>query len=471
MMQRIGVAVVKKLHNIREQIIAFATFGLGAGLAFGLYSDLRALAISVAGVGVYVVTIVIDPLRGLVLWLVTQPLLERYLNISLGAGIPDLSLSRLCLALVSLFLLARTAVGYRRMRPFNRFDLLAFLWMVGMMQAGARGLYGINSMQSTFDLYCIPILVYFAVKNLVTSQQSVRLVLFAVLIVAVYSAIYAFYESTTGNVLFAPPASDKHAFRFYTDSGLRILRGIWQSNTNFGRVFVMAIPILFYFYLKAPSSFRKIFFAICLVLVLGGLYLTYKRAAWLAMIVVVVVMQFFYPQFRRLSIVLLIVAGAASVLNWDRISDSAVYTDRINSQYSTSEARTQGWEHALEFWSASPLVGHGFQQYRNLARAAGYRDQAIESEHLEILVSAGLAGFLPYVGMLLSMGYDGLQHYRGQVSGSLIDRDLVAVFWGVLVGYVVTLATSVISDLMISSLLLAVAGAVIYSRAPSLKGT
>jgi O-antigen ligase len=362
---------------------------------------------------------------------------------------------------VVVLLVARAAIRCNRLQPVNNLDVVVLLFMVGMLQSGFRGSRGIRSIQNIFDLYYVPILTYFAVKNLVTSRRSVHLVLYAVLCVALWSAVYAIYETATGNVLLARRTDRAY---FYVDSGLRILRGIWGGNTDFGRVFVMAIPILFYLYLKAPSPFRKFLFATCLALVFGGLYLTYKRAAWVAMVAVVFVMQLFYPQFRRLFAVLLVVVAIAIALNWDSISTSTVYTDRVKSQYSTSDERTEGWEHALEFWSASPLVGHGFQQYRKLARAAGYWDQAIESEYLEILVSAGLVGFLPYIGLLLLMGFDGLQHYRGQVSDSLADRDLVAVFWGVLVGYAISISTSTVTNLAVPSLLFAVSGAIIYAR-------
>ena len=456
--------VLGRLLAWREEMIAVGVSGAGVVLALSLASPVQPLAVAVSGVVVYFLGIFIDPLKGLLLWMVTQILLDRHLNISLGAGIPDLSLTRLCIALITVLLLARTAIRRHRLQSMNKFDVLAFLFMVGMMQSGLRGIYGVSSIQGVFDLYCVPILIYFAVKNLVTSRQSVRLVLYAVLFIALYSAVYAIYETTTGNVLFAPRA---YGYHFYSDSGLRILRGIWGGNGGFSRVFIMAIPILFYFYLKVPSQFRRVFFAICLALVFGGLFLTYKRAAWIAMVAVVFVMQLFYPQFRRLFIVLLIAVVIATAFNWDRISTSTVYTDRVSSRHSTTEDRTEAWERALKYWSASPMLGRGFYQYRSLARADGYHG-AVESEYLSILVSAGLVGFLPYVGLLLLMGYDGLQHYRGRVADSLADRDLVAVFWGILTGYAIMISTEIVSHLIIPSLLFGVAGAIIYARRSSL---
>jgi len=412
--------------------------------------------------------IVFNPLKGLLLWMVTQIFLDRYLNISLGAGVPDLSLTRLCMAAVTVLLLARAAIRYHQLQPISKFDVLALLFMVGIMQSAPRGIRGVGSIQNAFDLHWVPILTYFTVKNLVTSRKSVHLVLYAVLFVALYTAVYAIYETTTGNVLFDQGSGFAS---YYADSGLHILRGLWGLNVGFGRALVMGIPINFYFYLNTSSPTRKTVWAICLGLIFVGLFFTYKRASWLAMVAVVFVMQFFYPRFRRLFIVLFIVVVIAMALNWDSVSTSTVYTDRIHSQHSTSEHRTNAWKRALEFWSASPLLGRGYQQHRDLARAAGYRERAVESEYLEILVSAGLAGFLPYVGMLLLMGYDGLQHYRGRVADGLADRDLVAVFWATLVGFAVNIATAIVTNLVIPSMFFAIAGAIIYARRSSPSGS
>jgi O-antigen ligase len=458
--RRVTTTSTEWLYKTREGIIGIAAIGGGAVLALGLYSPLRDLTIAIAGTGVFFIAIIIDPLKGLALWLATQPLLEGYLNISLGAGIPDLSLTRLCIALLTVLLLARTAIRSRRLQSINKFDLLALVFMLGMAQSGFRGSRGLNSLQNIFDLYFVPVLVYFAVKNLVSDRRSMHLVLYAALSVALYSAVYAFYESITGNILLASRTYD---YYFY-ESGLRILRGIWGSNVGFGRVFVMTIPILFYFLLKNPSPSRKFFFAICLALVFGGLYLTYKRTAWIAMLAVVFVMQFFYPQFRKLFVVLALVVAIALALNWNNITSSMVYTDRINSQNSTSKERTDGWNNGIAIWLTNPVIGVGYHQYQSHAIKAGYDDKDLESEHLEILVSSGLLGFLPYVGMLLLMVYDGYKHFQGRVAASLADPDLVAVLWGILTGYVITSATSQINNLAINAILFAAAGAIIYAR-------
>ncbi len=465
-----AAAVLTWLYNIREGIIVIVAIAIGVILGLGLYSPSRDMAVGVAGITVYLIAILINPLQGLLMWLVTQPLFDTHLKIALGAGIPDLSLTRICVGVVIVLLVARAAVRYHQLRSFTKFDIVALLLMAGMMQSGPRGLNGLSSVQGIIDFYWIPVLTYFAVRNLVTSRRTLNVVLYAVIFIGLYSAFTAFYEVTTGDVIFS--RNENARFTFYTDTNFRILRSVWNGNEAFGRVFVMSIPLAFYFYLKTSSPTRKTIWAVCLAVLFVGLFLTYKRSAWLAMVVIVFVVQFFHPQFRRLFIGLLIVVVIASALGWDNISSSSVYNDRINSDHSTVEGRTEGWDDAMEFWKARPFVGHGFRQYRSLALEKALKQNRkrfdpIESEYLEIMVSAGLAGLLPYAGLLLLMAYDGLQIYRGKVAGSLAERDLIPFFWGSLIGYAITIQTAIINNLAVPSIMFALAGAILYARSSS----
>jgi len=54
------------------------------------------------------------------------------------------------------------------------------------------------------------------------------------------------------------------------------------------------------------------------------------------------------------------------------------------------------------------------------------------------------------------------------VADGLADRDLVAVFWGVMTSYLISIATSTMRELAVPSLFFAVAGAILYARRSSL---
>ena len=424
--------------------------GLGATLLGGLLGlalafPLTNLTVSIVGNVIYLATIIANPLNGLLLWIVSSPLGHLYLNISLGQNIPDLSPARLCVALLCVLLLAQTAIRKRKLAPFTSTDMMGVLLMVGL------GLSIINdysrwqkTIQVIFDNYYLPVLVYFVAKNLITQRQDVDKVLRAVMFFGIYAALYAIYEHQTGNILFR---ADHVTFTQYSDSGLHVLRGLLDRSDHFGALFSMVIPLNFYLYLKAPTATKKTWYAITLAILFIGIFFTYKRTAWIAIIVSFFIIQLFYKQFRRLFFVLLLVFLVVLGATWNDVSQSEVVTNRINSKLSTVEGRTEGWNAAISLWARQPFFGYGFGNYGTVAQELGVQDTALESAHLDVLFGTGLFGFVPYVAWFICILWDSIRLFRKtRQNGAVkpdIDQDLLIIFWGVFLGYLINYTTTV----------------------------
>ena len=69
-MRRTSTIILTRLYDMRELSLVVAMVGLGITLAFGLYSPSQDLTIALAGLSVFVVVILINPLKGLLLWLI-----------------------------------------------------------------------------------------------------------------------------------------------------------------------------------------------------------------------------------------------------------------------------------------------------------------------------------------------------------------------------------------------------------------
>ena len=137
------------LYSIREWLIVMATIGIGVALAVGLASPVaHDQTVSIAGLGFYLLFIVINPLIGLLMWMISQPFLDIPLQIELGKGIPNLDLSRLSLIWITVVLLGRLTIRYYRLLPINKFDVVLILFLIGMTQAGFRGRLGIRSVHT-----------------------------------------------------------------------------------------------------------------------------------------------------------------------------------------------------------------------------------------------------------------------------------------------------------------------------------
>ena len=418
---------------------------LGTLLGLSLNSALMNLTVSIVGNLIYLFTIVVNPLNGLLLWIVSSPFGELYLNISLGQSVPDLSPARFCVAFLCALLLAQTAIRKRKLAPFTSTDMMGVLLMAGL------GLSIINAyskwqetIQVIFDNYIVPLLVYFFAKNLITRRQDVDKVAKAVLFFGVYAALYAIYENQTGNILFR---SDHVTFTQYSDSGLHVLRGLLDRSDHFGALFSMVIPLNFYLYLKAPTATKKTWYAITLAILFIGIFFTYKRTAWIAIIVSFFIIQLFYKQFRRLFFVLLLVFLVVLGATWNDVSQSEVVTNRINSKLSTVEGRTEGWNAAISLWARQPFFGYGFGNYGTVAQELGVQDTALESAHLDVLFGTGLFGFVPYVAWFICILWDSIRLFRKtRQNGAVkpdIDQDLLIIFWGMFLGYLINYTTTV----------------------------
>ena len=469
-MLHLPLEIIRKLGTLW---LVLGVIALGVVLGLLLNSPLMQLTVSVISISVYLVVIIVNPPVGLLLWVVSNPFGELYINISLGESIPDLSPARFCVAFLLALLLAQATTRRRQLAPFTSTDLMCVVFVLGL-GVSTMNEYSTwqESIQSAFDRYFPPLFVYFFAKNLVRKRQDVDKVLGAVLFFGIYAALYAIYENLTGNVLFV---EGEVYFTEYKDSGLHVLRGLLGRSNHFGALFSMIIPVNFYLLLRAPTRAKKVFYAIALSILGFGIYITYKRTAWIAILAVFFVMQWFYPQFRRAFFGLLLVAVVVLGATWNTVGQSAVVTDRINSEMSTTEGRTDGWDAALELWSRRPLFGYGLGNYTTVAEKEGVDDTALENEHLRILFGAGLLGFVPYVGWLAFILRDSIRLFRKSkqngVGKPIVDPHLVVTFWGVFLGFFINYLATVANVYSVTMVFYLLVGALVGSQARFLTPT
>lgn len=440
---------------------------LGLVLGFLLTSPLSNLAVSVIAILIYMAAIVSNPLAGLLLWLLTSPYAEKTINITLGASIPDLSPNRFCVLFLSMILLAQATIRKRKLLPSTGLDFAAILFLLGQGLSALEGKGGAQSIQGVFDLYGIPIAGYFLAKNLVKNRKDLDILLHTTLAIALGAAFYAFYEHSTGNILFAP---EDVSLTIYKESGLRILRGLLQRSDHFGALFSMVIPLSFYLYLKEKSQARKPAYAIALGILLLGLFLTYKRTAWISFLVSALVLPFFIPRFRRFFIVMLLIFVLALGATWGSVSQSVVFTKRVQSEKSTTEGRTKGWEAAIDLWAKRPIFGYGFRMYEVVATRTGVEDEAIENEYIDILFSAGLIGFLPYLAMFILMTRNSIKLFllKSRQKFIFVERDLVVVFWCIVLAYLVNYTSSRAGNGFVTLVFFTLVGAIVGSQSLAL---
>jgi O-antigen ligase len=423
-------------HLARIALGAAAATAIGVALGLGLTTPVSPLITSIIVMALCLGVLVVAPWHGLLLWLILYPFTETRINIPLGASIADLSLTRLVIASLSSILLAQIAIGRRRLPRLTALDVVGLLSVIGIGLSAAASADLVGSLRTIVDSFLMPLLFYFIVKNLVTSRHEIELLLTALLIVGGYSAVFAIYEQLTGNILLSPGT---HTLTEYTE-GIRVLRSVWGSNAIISSVFALTIPIAFYRFILSQQVERRAAYLLLAGLLMIGMFVTYKRAAWIAMFVSFLVMAPLFPAFRRVFIVLLIVASVPLAVYWDRLSESDLVEQRLAYNVGTLNGRTGRWEAALALWRQEPIFGHGFRSFDQLS---GF--EAVENHYLHLFVSGGLAAFVPFVLFFLLTLVQAMRlHIRGpSLPRVFVSRPLLAVFLAMLSTYLVKAMTGI----------------------------
>jgi O-antigen ligase len=408
---------------------------LGLVLGTVLTSPARQLLVSVVTFVVFGCIIVLNPYYGLLLWLVLYPLIETRVNIPLGAGIPDLSPTRFVLAGLSITLLAQASIGKIRLLRLQALDVWGLLAVAGIGLSSQASSDRLFALQSVLDSYAAPMLLYFIVRTLVSNGSPPTRFFDALLVIAGYSACFALYEQLTGQILLGPRSGVLTEYA----PGIRVLRSLWGSNAMYGAVFAMALPVVIERFVARPSLPRRVAYAGLGTMILVGLFLTFQRTAWIASLVSLAVLIVLLPTARRLIAVLLIAASLLLAIYWDEVRDSNLVEARVTYKLDTFNGRTERWQQAVALWRQQPWFGHGYRRFDQLASY-----QAVENHYLHLLVSGGLAAFVPFVAFLLLTVRHWVDLFANahRIPGLRLDRPMLVVFLAMFATYLIRAITA-----------------------------
>jgi O-antigen ligase len=468
-LKSVTVQGLDTLVKLRFVLIGIIAVGLGVLFGYLINSpEAGELIISIVVILVVLVLILNKPLNGMLVWLFFMVFIEGWVNIPLGAGIPDLSFSRFMIAFLAIFMLARAAIGKFRFARIGLAEICILAAPIGIMVAAPRSVYPKGVIQTAISLHFTPLVMYFFAKNLVKNEKDLHKVFWTIAILGFVSGVYAAYEHATGNVLFV--AKDKELGALVrSESGIRIIRGLWGSAGDLGRALAAAIPVTFYLFLERKrTDICKILLAGMLVFQFYGIYIAMVRAPWYALLLSLFIMQFFYPQFRKVFFVIALVAAIVLWATWDQVSESQA-AERINDQTSTLEGREARWQAGYNMWRVKPIQGWGFGWYgresgRFRTDGSSRNLSAIENDYLYILVGSGLIGFLPYLIFLLAPLVNSLRLFfraRAPDWSGFIKPEILTIYWAVVLCLAITSYSAIHPRPYVKLMTFAVAGAVV----------
>jgi O-antigen ligase len=458
------------LFKIKGVLLGTVIVGLGILLGYLLSAPESAeLTISILVILTVMLITIHKPLNGILVWLMLEPFIETWINIPMGAGIPDLSFSRFTIAFLAIFMLARAAIGKFQFARIDLADICIIATTIGIIVSAPLADNPTRTIQIAITMHLTPLAIYFFAKNLVRNKEDLHRLLLTIVTFGSVAAVYAIYEHTTGNILFLQKGTPADELLTAYTEHLWLLRGLLGRAGNFGRVLAASIPITFYLIFEGKTGTRKALLAGTLVVQAYGMFITYNRTSWYALLIGLSILPFLYPQFRKVYFIIVLVAAVGLWATWDQVNESTVVQERVNEKTEDYNGRTPRWQAGFNMWKAKPIRGWGFGRYEEESgrfRTDGdHRNfAAIENDYLHILVGSGLIGFLPYLLFLSTPLVNSLRLFfraRAPDWSGFVKPETIAIYWAVIVSFAIGSYTRMQTQPIVKMIPFALAGAVI----------
>jgi O-antigen ligase len=401
-------------------VVAPAT-GLASSRALTLLSE---LLLALAAVAFLVALSLYQPLAAMLLWLLLAPYSRHSaLDISLGAGVPDLSLTRLMAGWLLVLLIAQAARGQRRLGRLTAADLAYVLFAAGMFISAPSSRWSATvAFQAVFDAYVVPFIALYLARQLVRELRDLRWVALTLLAMGMGFAFLVIREQITGEVLFYAKQSLAYSASF------RKVISLMGNAAPMGVSTALTLPLavmLLIQTIQAPA--RSVVgkqvtvsaLAAAIAFVAVGVFMTYNRASWLGMALTLLVFIVLRPGGRRVFAPVLLVLALLAALSWQTVVNSPAVTERLLEDRSV-DYRTTALDLGLDMVRRQPVFGVGYTNFGFVAAESYGWDPAprldtvgaAHNSYLFILVSAGLLAFLPYVAWIVLLARAGVQRWR-----------------------------------------------------------
>jgi O-antigen ligase len=400
-------------------------------------------AVTIVGLGAVVAVIFMSPINGLMLWIILEPYARFwYLNIPTPSGIPDLSLSRLSVAFLCVAWVAQLATRKMRIRRFGFTEVWMALFCILVVPSVAAGTGGLTrSLQTLFDKFIAPYLVFILAKNLYDEKTGLDRLIALLAVLESYLLFVLFYEHITGVPLFYVLGRTLE----YTRS-LRKIVGLLGNGTFLATVLAMIAPFALYKLTHARSSYARAFYLGMFGLAVLGNFLIYNRGAWLAMAVGLLVSLLLEARYRRILVPLLLLAAILLAVYWVQVTTSPVVTERL-SNVTSIRFRLNMLEVSERMIRANPLFGVGFEsfstyyiQYGGHWELMAWDDPMPHNTYVFILATMGLAAFVPYLLVFLSLLAETGVMMRSYWRKRGADHALLVSVWSAVAAYMTSAA-------------------------------
>ena len=145
LLDRVPVWLLALLALALGGLLALAVMAVASGQVGSADRLLTDIALPLAAAGCLIALSLYSPLAGFLAWIALTPYSQHIaLDLHLGSGIPDLSLSRMMAGFLLLLVITQAALGKRRLRPLAWSDLAYALFLLGLLLSVSQTVYGLS---------------------------------------------------------------------------------------------------------------------------------------------------------------------------------------------------------------------------------------------------------------------------------------------------------------------------------------
>ncbi len=401
---------MNKKHHIASKVIQILLIGILAASLGAIipYKPITGLAvIGFLGLLFYMRIVLID--YHIILGAIILAIPFNFETLLLLINIPYLNpFNLLWISYVGIILL-RTAVNSEPILMNSPLNLPLFLVIISFSISFVQSAFLTNSAQfkdhifPTFQQWLQWILIYFFCLKGIRNSKEARQVIVLVIGVLLFAGIQNIRDYIGMMAVHKGDTLERAAGLF--------------SNANYSAsFFAYYVPVAVSLSLANLESIKlRLFFTVTAGVGLIAVVVTYSRGGIASVGIACLVIAFFLRRNISLKLVIILMLLISLALSSDNIrkrfsetSQAGPYGEVVDPSV---QARLIAWSKAFHLIKERPLLGHGFFTFRYIkveqfeddaAKAHGSGGMAVHNGFLNILVNAGITGFLAYSFLLLA---------------------------------------------------------------------
>jgi hypothetical protein len=382
-----------------------------AGLCIGATTIISVEDVGLWAIPVFAFLVIVgpwlvrEPFRLFLWFVVTAPLLSFYVLVRMPVGIPDIIYDRIILLILFAIVLTK-AIFFDTPLPKLSFFVIAYLAVTVLGQLRLFVLGGMAEGETSRIIgVLVPLAVYWLTKYFLVSQSRLRWLLASL----VASTLFICWTGLIEQVLnveysiFAYSSDFTPRPRYLDVPGGRAA-GVMTSPGVYGATLGMGLLVGLVGFLQTNRGPIRLLLGAIIVLLAYGVFASYTRGAWVAVLAGLLFAQFYVKNLRKplLLMTACCIVAAGFLYNDlrknDVVQERVMESDNVVGRY---ERIVFGWNCFLE----KPIFGWGSGGYNSLiANSREYGVGGFSSSHnslMTMFVDGGLVQAVSFFALLL----------------------------------------------------------------------